>query len=516
MIGRRAAGHAQGSLSGNDPDMIQVNTRHTGGGGSGRPHVEGVFSRVRSGHMLRSHRERLKSMSRRILLLGARRECVDLVPLLKAAGWEPICVERDALDENAGFGGCLIGIAVIGDPGLFEDSNLDEALARTGIDWIAVTTSAAIRNPRVARALANLFLDFHTLPLDVHRLDHALGHAHGKAMLRRQVESISEPGKGQFGMVGTGQSMRALYRILEKVVRVDAPVLISGESGTGKELVAQAVHRQSRRGHRAFVPVNCGAIPASLMQVHLFGHEKGSFTGAHQRVIGSLEAADGGTILLDEIGDLPLESQASLLRFLQESTIVRIGSSTPIRIDARVVAATHMDLAEAVRAGRFREDLYYRLNVLHVVVPALRARPEDIEALAQHVFDTYRAYRAQGVRGFSREAIETMRAYAWPGNVRELVNRVQKAMIMCEGALISAEDLGLKSARGQCESIPLSRARQHAERDVIMAALDRNTYNMAATARELGVSRVTLYRLAQRLAIRPRERRTGANGGKSW
>jgi DNA-binding NtrC family response regulator len=263
----------------------------------------------------------------------------------------------------------------------------------------------------------------------------------------------------------------------------------------------------SRRRSGPFVPVNCGSISPTLIQAQLFGHEKGSFTGAYQRTIGSLEAATGGTIFLDEIADVPHESQASLLRFLQESTIVRIGSTVPIRVDARVVAASHIDLASAMLAARFREDLFYRLNVLHIHMPALRDRPDDIPLIAHHVLDLYRAHKAPCVRGISAAAMDAMRAYRWPGNVRELINRVHKAMIMCDGPFISAADLGLAPAapaRPKTSATSLANARLRTERGLVLAALERNQNNMAATARELGISRVTLYRLAQRLAIEPR------------
>jgi DNA-binding NtrC family response regulator len=249
------------------------------------------------------------------------------------------------------------------------------------------------------------------------------------------------------------------------------------------------------------VPVNCGALPVNLVQSELFGHEKGAFTGAHQRRKGSLECAEGGTIFLDEIGDLPLESQASLLRFLQEKRLVRIGSTSPIGVDTRVLAATHVDLAAAVRRRDFREDLYYRLNVLHLQMPPLRERDGDIALHADVVFSTFASQKGPAVKGFSRAALAAMEAHGWPGNVRELINRVQKAMIMCDGRRITPADLGLGARNGEAGSISLERARHHTERDLIATALQRNGHNVAATARQLGVSRVTLYRLMQKLDI---------------
>jgi transcriptional regulator with PAS, ATPase and Fis domain len=301
--------------------------------------------------------------------------------------------------------------------------------------------------------------------------------------------------------------MLDLYAKLDRVTRVDAPVLITGESGTGKELVARAIHQHSRRARGPFVPVNCGGLPESLVHSELFGHERGSFTGAHQRKIGSIEAASGGTIFLDEIGDLPLELQANLLRFLQEKTIVRVGSTQRIPIDVRVIAATHVDLDKAVQEGRFREDLFYRLNVLHLSVPALRERSGDIELLVQALFEEFADQKNAVVQGFSREAMRAMAAYAWPGNVRELMNRVQHAMIMSEHRLIRPADLGLSSSTMARNVITLSRARAAAESDVIRITLRNNANNVSRAARELGISRVTLYRLMEKFGIDPSRER---------
>jgi transcriptional regulator with PAS, ATPase and Fis domain len=304
-------------------------------------------------------------------------------------------------------------------------------------------------------------------------------------------------------MVGKSRPMLDLYAKLDRVTRVDAPVLITGESGTGKELVARAIHQHSRRAAGPFVPVNCGGLPESLVHSELFGHERGSFTGAHQRKIGSIEAASGGTIFLDEIGDLPLELQANLLRFLQEKVIVRVGSTQRIPIDVRVIAATHVELDRAVREGRFREDLYYRLNVLHLSVPPLRERSGDIELLVAALFDAFADQKNSIVQGFGREAMRAMAAYSWPGNVRELMNRVQHAMIMSEHRLITPADLGLSSSSTPKNVITLSRARAAAESDVIRITLRNNANNVSRAARQLGISRVTLYRLMEKFGIDP-------------
>jgi DNA-binding NtrC family response regulator len=450
-------------------------------------------------------------MIRDLLLLQRPQSALDLRDTLCEEGWAPKhVIDPETIAVRPLPTDCGVGIAVIDGPDWFRCDEFFSAVSGLDMEWIAVTTRSSLADPQIARTLSSAFFDFHTLPLDGKRLVYCLGHALGKVSLRRRLASGNDSATGRFGMVGASAAMQAVYRTLERFARVDAPVLVSGESGTGKELAALAIHRESRRRNGPFVPVNCGSISSTLMQAQLFGHEKGSFTGAFQRSIGSLEAASGGTVFLDEIADIPQESQASLLRFLQESTIVRIGSTTPIHVDARVVAASHVDLPSAIRAGRFREDLFYRLNVLHIHMPPLRERPEDIPAIARHVLHLYRAHKAPGVRDISEAAIDAMRAWHWPGNVREMINRVHKAMIMSEGPYISPADLGLDAptaARTKPSSMSLAKARSTTERGFVLAALERNAHNMAATARELGISRVTLYRLTQRLSIDPKPSR---------
>jgi DNA-binding NtrC family response regulator len=421
---------------------------------------------------------------------------------LEGAGWS-IRMARD-VDEAAAMQAihdCPVGLALMNTAEAVTVADLRRIAGRRPMEWVAVVPREALTVPRSAQRLASAFHDFHTLPVDYDRLIVVLGHALGKADLLRGVGVIDASATGRFGMVGRSPKMLELYRALDKIVRVEAPVLISGESGTGKELVAQAIHQHSPRARGPFVTVNCGALPLNLVQAELFGHEKGSFTGAHQRRVGSIECAEGGTIFLDEIGDLPLESQASLLRVLQEKTIVRVGSTRPIHVDARVVAASHVDLSGAVRRHRFREDLFYRLNVLHLTVPPLRERPGDIGLLAQWVFETNPAGGGAGVVGFSPRALAAMEAHPWPGNVRELVNRVQKAMVMCDGSHIEPEDLELDRPRDPGVVGSLAAARTATQRELIRQTLEQNEFNIAASARSLGVSRVTLYRMMHKLEI---------------
>jgi DNA-binding NtrC family response regulator len=326
-------------------------------------------------------------------------------------------------------------------------------------------------------------------------IDYLVSHAFGMVTLcdPDEVGASATPGD-EDEMVGTCEAMQQLFRTIRKVANTDASVFISGESGTGKELTALAIHERSRRRKAPFIAINCGAIPHHLLQSELFGYERGAFTGANQRKIGRVEAADGGTLLLDEIGDLPLESQASLLRFLQEGKIERLGGRESIPIDVRIISATHVDLEVAMRDGRFRADLFHRLCVLRVDEPPLRARGKDIEILAHHIMHKFKTDSARKIRGFTPSAIEAMYNYNWPGNVREMINRVRRAIVMAENKLISAEDLDLAHYTAQ-QSMSLAQAREAAEKRAIEAALLRHRHRLNEAAVDLGISRVTLYRL---------------------
>ena len=295
--------------------------------------------------------------------------------------------------------------------------------------------------------------------------------------------------------------MQALRHDIERVARVDAPVIITGESGTGKELAARAIHDSSGRREQPFVAVNCVSLSPSLIHAELFGYERGAFTGATKRQVGHLEAANRGTILLDEIGDLAPELQILLLRFLEQGTIRRVGGREEIALDVRVLAATHVDLDAAVRAGLFRDDLYYRLNVLRLHMPALRERREDILELAEAFMERFRSEHYDHLRGFSGPALQAMLAYDWPGNVRELMNRVRRAIVMSEDQLITPQDLQLADRTGESTVIHLDVARQEAERHSLLGALQHANGNAGRAAELLGVSRATLYRLLERHGV---------------
>jgi two-component system NtrC family response regulator len=303
------------------------------------------------------------------------------------------------------------------------------------------------------------------------------------------------------GLVGTSPQMQQVFSMIRKVAGSDLPVLILGESGTGKEMAALAIHARSQRKEGPFVAINCSAIPETLLESELFGHEKGSFTGAHAQRKGRIESAMHGTLFLDEIGEIPLQLQVKLLRFLQEQRIERVGGRQEVQVDTRVIAATNVDLKKAIADGRFREDLFYRLAVLVLNLPPLRERAGDIRLLAQEFLR--RNAHASGKDGlaFSREAVKALYAHSWPGNVRELENRVKRAVIMAEGKRLRAEDLELESFSSSPTNLSLREARESAERDVIQKALRKHSGKIAPAAAELGIGRPTLYELMEKLSL---------------
>ncbi len=369
--------------------------------------------------------------------------------------------------------------------------------------WIALVEHNDLLDANFQRMICCNFYDYFTLPLDnnLNYLKATLGHAYGIAMLR-SLEAQTSPDMDQAEMVGASEPMRQVFNEIRKVANVDAPVMIGGDTGTGKEMVARAIHQRSTRNEGPFVAVNCGALPDTLIHAELFGYEKGAFTGAYKRKIGRIESAQNGTIFLDEIGDLPLELQVYLLRFLEQKTIERLGGNESQRVNARVIAATHIDLEKAVEEGRFREDLYYRLNVLNIQMPTLAERFEDIELLARYFFKKFSHEYETHVEGFSKQAIDAMNKHSWPGNIREMLNRVRRALVMSENRLITPGDLGLGQGEEQLEVMSLDEARNHAEMLAVKSGLHFSHHNITQTAKILGVSRVTLYRLIEKYGLK--------------
>jgi two-component system, NtrC family, response regulator len=303
------------------------------------------------------------------------------------------------------------------------------------------------------------------------------------------------------GLIGVSDAIRSLCRSVEKVAPTNTTVLLLGESGTGKELLARALHRLSGRAHKPFVAINCAAIPDTLLESELFGYEKGAFTGAARRTAGKLESADGGTVFLDEIGEMPASLQAKLLRVVQERTVERIGGRTPLSLDLRIVCATNRDLDTLIGKGGFRDDLFYRISEVIIRVPPLRDRQGDSLLLAQFLLQQISARLGKPTRGLAPDAIRAIQAHRWPGNVRELENRVTGAVIMAEGVVVTASDLGLEDPGDDPEYLNLRVARQRAEAQAVRQSLAVAQGNLSRAAELLGITRPTLYDLLEKHSI---------------
>ena len=344
--------------------------------------------------------------------------------------------------------------------------------------------------------------DFYQKPINLEELKVIVRRAFHLSALEEQNRSLYNALERQTtpfgGMIGQCPEMQAVFSTMRKIASSDAAVLVQGESGTGKELVARAIHAMSLRKDGPFVPINCGAIPETLLEPELFGHEKGSFTGAHAQVQGKVEYAQNGTLFLDEIAELPAQLQVKLLRFLQDKTIQRVGGREDIAVNTRILAATNKDLVKEIGSGRFREDLYYRLGVVLIKVPPLRERKGDIMVLATFFLKRYCDLYTRRIRGFNAYALESMETYEWPGNIRELENKIQRAVLLSEGPMIEPRDLGFDAKLMTQRTIDpdirtLKEAKDKVEKEMVMFALDRHGGNIAKSAEELGVSRPTLY-----------------------
>ncbi|MDD2879288.1 MAG: sigma 54-interacting transcriptional regulator [Rhodoferax sp.] len=449
-------------------------------------------------------------MSRTLLVINLGDPSLLAAPSNLSSSWDlHVINDLNAARKELGQRANQVGLLLLNDKGHADVAEIDALLdAHQSTQWVGVFDASTIKLPAYRSLIVQHLFDFHTWPIDTARLSHTLGHAYGYAELST-LPAMDISGERDMGLVGQSAMIKNLRRQIGKIALTDAPVLIWGESGSGKELAAHAVHNHSRRTSGPFVAVNCGAIPSGLIQSELFGYERGAFSGAVREKKGLIETANGGTLFLDEIGDLPHEMQVNLLRFLQEATINRVGSSQTIKVDVRVIAASHMHLEDAVKSGIFREDLLYRLNVLPLTVPALRERKEDLELLAQHFFKLFSCDKHSRLTGFSNRAMQAIKACDWPGNVRQLINHIRRAMVMAEGYLITPADLGLempKEVNGQNglqNGEALVDARIRAERDAIHSCLQESGSNVSRAARDLGISRMTLYRLMEKHGITP-------------
>jgi DNA-binding NtrC family response regulator len=409
---------------------------------------------------------------------------------------------------------------------------------REDLPVIVLTAQGGIDT--VVEAMQNGAADFFVKPASPERVIVSINNAFNLTTLKGEVSRLKRKRDGTLGfkdLVGESPAMKNVVRLAERAAASNIPILIAGESGVGKEMIARAIQGSSERARRPFITVNCGAIPENLVESILFGHEKGSFTGATNKHIGKFQEADGGTIFLDEVGELPPDMQVKLLRVLQEGEVDPVGSKRPVKVDVRIISATNRDLSEEVKLGRFREDLYYRLNVFPIIAPPLRDRTEDVPALIEHFIQRYNAEERRDVRGVQHEVLEVLMRQPWPGNIRQLENTIFRAVVLADGAFLAARDFPMLSAEfaaagvdvgppllGADEDAPLAapadlsapasqtsfpkasdpviifdregnlRTLEEIERDLIKLAIGTYQGRMSEVARRLGMGRSTLYR----------------------
>jgi len=432
-------------------------------------------------------------------------------------------------------------VARIGDPAVEPYDLVLTDLRLPGADGIAVLRAARARDDRTSVVVITAYgsvesaveamrtgaFDFVEKPLDLEQLELRIARALDHRALLGEVSALRAERAARRAsdeIVGESRALRAATDLARRVAATRSTVLVTGETGTGKELVAGLIHRASPRRSGPLVKVNCAALPEPLLESELFGHERGAFTGADRRRVGRFEEASGGTLFLDEVGDLSAATQVKLLRVLQDQEFHRLGGSRMLRTDARIVAATHSDLAAAVRAGRFREDLFFRLDVIRIHLPPLRERPEDLVPLAHYFLHRLGDASCGSATGFSRRAIDRLRSHAWPGNIRELRNVIERAALLARGPRIGIEDVVLSHRPAQSGSAP-SDARcgvaggtlATAERQLVLEALQACGFVQKEAAGQLGISRRKLNYMIRRLGItHPSWRRNRPSEGGSW
>ncbi|WP_434348770.1 enhancer binding protein Nla6 [Myxococcus virescens] len=458
--------------------------------------------------------------SARILAVDDERDtCEALADMLSAWGHKvEIAFDgHDALRKANEFRPDVVlsDLAMPETDGLWLLRNLKEELPDCPVVFLTGrgTIDAAVESIREGA------YDFIVKPLDTARLKVCIDRALEKKETMREVQTLRRRLKqlGSSDLIAQSVGMRKVIELVEKVAPSKASVSISGESGTGKEVVSRAVHNLSLRRDKPFIAINCASIPATLIESELFGHERGAFTGADQRRPGVFEMAHGGTLFLDELGEIPIELQAKLLRVLEEGKLRRLGGKVEIEVDVRVLCATNRDLKQEIKNGRFREDLYFRLNVFQIHLPPLRERRDDVPILVQHFVDKFRGDSGKRVSGVHPEAMEVLKNYDWPGNIRELRNAVERAVILCDGELITREhlppDMAGKSPERHTFRLPFGLSLDAVEREYILGSLQRNGNNKARTAEVLGVSEKTLYNKLNRYAAEARAQQAPGGGG---
>ena len=435
---------------------------------------------------------------------------------------------EEASDAKNGVDVVLLDLVM---PGLSGMETLERLMERRpDLPVIVLTATGGIDT--VVQAMRAGAVDFFVKPASPERIGISIRNALKLSDLRGEVKRLSKKTEGKMGfedMIAGAPTMRGVVRLGQRAAASSIPILILGESGVGKEVIARCIQGASERAGKPFISVNCGAIPENLVESILFGHEKGSFTGAHEKKLGKFAEADGGTLFLDEVGELPLDMQVKLLRVLQEGEVDAVGSRRPTKIDVRIISATNRDLAQQVKEGRFREDLYYRLNVFPIEIPSLRERHEDLPALVEHFIRRFNAEEGKAVPGVSPETLAMLMNYDWPGNVRQLENAVFRAVVLSDGGTLKPEDFpqisGLvgtaPSAVSHAALTPANdaadqpvlitdptgelRTLEAIERDLIQFAIDHYSGHMSEVARRLGIGRSTLYRKVREYDLKVRE-----------
>jgi two-component system NtrC family response regulator len=345
------------------------------------------------------------------------------------------------------------------------------------------------------KAIALGAYDYYQKPIDVDVLNVIVARAFKLSELEAENRALKAAGYKSQDIIGNSDAIQKACRMVEKIAPTEITTLLLGESGTGKEVFARAIHKQSPRAGKPFIAINCASIPDSLLESELFGYEKGAFTGAHKTTLGKIECANGGTLMLDEIGDMPLPLQAKMLRFLQERVIERVGGRHEIEVDVRVICATHRNLADMVAQQTFREDLFYRVSEITLNIPPLRQRGNDIVIIAKSLLHKFNLEFNSNIQGFTEDAISALLSHHWPGNIRELQNKLKSAVIMADGKYISAEDLGLQQGLSIPSLLTLRKIRENAETSAIRQAHSLCNGNMSKAADLLGITRPTLYAL---------------------
>jgi two-component system NtrC family response regulator len=429
---------------------------------------------------------------------------VILHELLLRDGWD-VCVAREPLEAlrvaaRSSFDAALVDLRL----GQLDGVEVLARLRRIDPDLGVVIMTAYATVETAVQAMKAGAMDYVLKPFDNDALLRALRRSATMTQLAREnarLREITHAGDAERELLGQSPALDEVRRLVQQVARTDTTVLIGGETGTGKEIVARAIHRASARAEQPFVAVHCAALAESVLESELFGHERGAFTGAVARKRGRFELAQGGTLFLDEVGEISEAVQVKLLRAIETRTFERVGGEESIETDARFIAATHRDLEAAIREGRFREDLYYRLNVVRVRIPPLRERREDVPLLAQHFLHLHGARMRRGHVRLSQPAAEALMAYAWPGNVRELENVIERALVLSEGDEISPELLppeirsptGARDPLAALRGRPLQEALDQLERALLLQALEDNAYVQARAAEQLGLSKSALH-----------------------